>query len=135
MVLRVASPATATVQTRPRPARLQGIRLPAGFSPNSEAGMGGTGDPPVPSGHWPDGTGRSFVLPHTFGKVRAPSPFRAASRRSAQASGLCYSPRLPPLLRNSGFNGMTGAVGRPLSGQAWRRTRRGRCEGRPAAPL
>src|SRR5271168_3121650 len=24
--------------------------------------MGGTGDPPVPSGHWPDGTGRTLVL-------------------------------------------------------------------------
>jgi len=24
--------------------------------------MGGTGDPPVPAGHWPDGTERRFEL-------------------------------------------------------------------------
>ena len=29
------------------------------FNPNSEIGMGSTGDPPVPSGHWPDGMGRT----------------------------------------------------------------------------
>ncbi len=29
---------------------------------NSEVGMGSTGDPPVPSGHWPDGTGRTSAL-------------------------------------------------------------------------
>ena len=32
------------------------------FNPNAEVGMGGTGDPPVPSGHWPDGTGRTLAL-------------------------------------------------------------------------
>jgi hypothetical protein len=31
-------------------------------NPKSEVGMGGTGDPPVPSGHWPDGTGRRPAL-------------------------------------------------------------------------
>ena len=32
------------------------------FNPNSEVGMGSTGDPPVPSGHWPDGTRPTLEL-------------------------------------------------------------------------
>ncbi len=36
--------------------------LPEPLNPNSEAGMGGTGDPPVPSGHWPDGMRRTSAL-------------------------------------------------------------------------
>lgn len=32
------------------------------LNPNSETGMGGTGDPPVPSGHRPDGTGATLAL-------------------------------------------------------------------------
>ncbi len=28
---------------------------------NFEILMGGTGDPPVPDGHWPDGTGRTLM--------------------------------------------------------------------------
>src|ERR1019366_9279926 len=31
------------------------------FNPNSEVGLGSTGDPPVPDGHWPDGTGRTLI--------------------------------------------------------------------------
>ena len=31
------------------------------MNPNSEVAVGGSGDPPVPSGHWPDGTGRPLV--------------------------------------------------------------------------
>ena len=42
--------------------RLNGNDL-AKLSLNSQVGMGGTGKPPVPSGHWPDGTGRMLVLP------------------------------------------------------------------------
>ena len=34
---------------------------PFGINPNSEIGMGSTGDSPVPSGHWPDGTGRTLA--------------------------------------------------------------------------
>jgi hypothetical protein len=61
------------------------------FTPNSEIEMGSTGDPPVPSGHWPDGTERRFLPETTAHKgSRGLPPFRAASRRSAQASGLCY---------------------------------------------
>ena len=32
------------------------------MNPNAEVRMGSTGDPPVPSGHWPDGTGRTLEL-------------------------------------------------------------------------
>ena len=33
-----------------------------GFNPNSQAGVGGTGDPPVSSGHWPDEMGGTSAL-------------------------------------------------------------------------
>src|SRR5665213_848998 len=32
------------------------------LNPNFEIGMGSTGDPPMPSGHWPDETGRTLIL-------------------------------------------------------------------------
>jgi len=32
------------------------------FNQNSQVGSGSTGDPPVPSGHWPDGTEETLVL-------------------------------------------------------------------------
>jgi|ERR1019366_7256925 hypothetical protein len=38
------------------------VSKPGHFNPNSEMGMGGTGDPPVPSGHWPDGRDRTLAL-------------------------------------------------------------------------
>ena len=72
------------------------------FNLKSEVGVGGMGDPPVPSGHWPDGSegawtrlGRTKAVEHFF-------PFHAASRRAAQADGLCYPAAAPPLLRGSG---------------------------------
>jgi hypothetical protein len=73
------------------------------LNPDSETGVGGTGDPPVSSGHRPDETGREHRLwTWTSGTVRAHSPFRAAGRRPAQASGLCHPSDWPPPLRISG---------------------------------
>src|ERR1039457_520415 len=38
------------------------VHLDTFLNPNSEIGMGSTGDPPVPSGHWPDGRDRTLAL-------------------------------------------------------------------------
>ena len=54
--------------------------------------MGRTGDPPVPSGHWPDGTSQALTRRRcTHNPNRAPFPFREAGRRTGQAE----SPVLP----------------------------------------
>ena len=57
-----------------------------------------------------EGEGRWHWQP-THEEVRALSPFRAAGRRSAQASGLCYPLAWPPLLRNSGLRIFVGLAG------------------------
>ena len=51
------------------------------MNPNCEVGMGGTGDAPVPSGHWPDGTGTMVAMekderksPSAFPNPRGGSP-------------------------------------------------------------
>src|ERR1019366_8840974 len=44
------------------------------LNPNSEIGMGGTGDPPVSSGHWPDGRDRTLALKNDARKIPGPSP-------------------------------------------------------------
>ena len=41
---------------------------------NSEIGMGSTADPAVPSGHWPDGTGRMLALGTDVGKSSGAFP-------------------------------------------------------------
>ena len=46
--------------------------------------------------------GQDLVMKTAVRKSSGASPFRAAGRRSAQASGLCYPPEWPPLLRSSG---------------------------------
>ena len=51
------------------------------FNPNSEVGMGSTGDPPVPSGHWPDGT-REDVGTET-GSRKSADGFPRSERRVA----------------------------------------------------
>jgi len=52
--------------------------------------MGSTGDSPVPVGDPPTGTSKADprLRPSSM-----PGPFRPASRRTAQASGLCYPKR------------------------------------------
>ena len=42
--------------------RIEGVAPGDGLNPNAEVRAGGTGDPPVPSGHWPDGTGRTLAM-------------------------------------------------------------------------
>jgi hypothetical protein len=44
------------------------------FNPNSEVEVGGTGDSPVPSGHWPDGTGKTFALAGDVRKILSAFP-------------------------------------------------------------
>jgi hypothetical protein len=51
--------AQAAVALRALPAKARGLR---GYYPNSEIGMGGTGDPPVSSGHWSDETRRMLAM-------------------------------------------------------------------------
>jgi hypothetical protein len=55
----------------PEAAGLHEFRCLTSLSPNSGVGMGGTGDPPVPSGHWPDGTGGRLALETDARKVQA----------------------------------------------------------------
>ena len=52
--------------------------------------MGGTGDPPVPVGDPPTGIVCRLQREKAQTKICAYTPFRPASRRTAQASGLCY---------------------------------------------
>ncbi len=60
--------------------------------------MGGTGDPPVPSGHWPDGREPPLTCLGRSKQTGRLSPFRAAGRRAAQAGRQCYPAALPPLI-------------------------------------
>ena len=63
------------------------------INPESEVGVGGTGDSPVLSGHWPDGREQSLTCLRSHKKSRALFSFRAAGRRAEQASRLCYPVR------------------------------------------
>jgi len=48
-----------------------------GFNPDSEIGKGGTGDPPVPSGHRPDETATRAATPESYNCRRLPFPTAA----------------------------------------------------------
>jgi hypothetical protein len=71
--------------TRGFPAgRRWGFGVPIPFNPNSEIGRGGTGDPPVSSGHWPDETAtRAAHRVRTL--LFAASIFRGALKRHYRA--------------------------------------------------
>src|ERR1017187_10655581 len=55
------------------------------LSPNSEIGIGSTGDPPVPSGHWPDGRDRTLALKTEARKI--PGAFPVPSGGSPLGTG------------------------------------------------
>ena len=81
------------------------------FNPNSEIGMGGTGDPPVPSGHWPDGRDRTLALKTEAWKI--PGAFPRSERRVAarhRPVACATSPKCPLLLRNLGLTAITSSA-------------------------
>ena len=65
------------------------------FSPNSEMGLGGTADPAVPSGHWPDETERPLTSPRLHKEPRAvfPVPRGGSPRGTGESPGLpvCFA--------------------------------------------
>ena len=61
------------------------------LNPNSEIGLGSTGDQPVPSGHWPDGTGSGTFCSNVQNCSTRPSLPRGWSPR-----GTGRLPVLPP---------------------------------------
>ena len=67
-------------------------RQPAGRADSSERvrKMGSTGDPPVPVGDPPTGRARRLLAKDPLLLAPGALPFRPASRRAEQASGLCY---------------------------------------------
>ena len=100
------------------------------FNPNSEVGLGSTGDPPVPDGHWPDGTGRTLIpgnrraepfacFPHSERRVAARHrPVACATHRSGHR-----------LLRNSGLTFLQPVVSAGLQPGVARKIGRNRFPG------
>ena len=71
-----------------------------GFNANSEVDLGGTGNLPVPPGYQPGGREAASIRPGLHKIVGRLCPFRAGSRRAAQAGCLC-DPAPPPFLTAS----------------------------------
>jgi len=63
------------------------------MGPDISQALGGTGDSPVPPGHWPGGMSDDTRDKDGTPPDRVSPSFRPASRRPAQASGLCYPVR------------------------------------------
>ena len=64
-----------------------------GVSPYISHRLGGTGDPPVPPGHWPGGIRRTINVEKTRLMAGCCFTFRSASRRPGQAGRLSH-PRI-----------------------------------------
>ncbi len=69
--------------------------------------MGGTGDTPVPSGHWPDGTGRTLLLETDVKKVRAPSPIPSGESPPGNRPVACATAEMAVAASVFGFNAET----------------------------